>query len=83
VAGSRANYVDGRNDRAIAIIRRGIDRGECVPGTDPVRAADLIGAALCLPVMLYDRPITDEDCEFVVDTVLNGVAAHRDDHRLR
>ena len=74
VTGSRAIYIDGRNDRAIAIMRRGIERGECAPDTDPIRAADLIVAGLCLPVMLYDRPITDEHCGFVVDTILNGVA---------
>ena len=49
-------------------MRRGIERGECAPDTDPVRVADL-------PVMLYHRPITAEHCEFVVDTILNGVAA--------
>lgn len=80
VGGTRAGFLDTRNDRAIAIMRRGIERGECLPGTDPVRAADLIGAALCLPVMLYDRPITEADCEFVLDTILNGVATHRDSH---
>jgi len=73
VAGSRAGYVDGRDDQALAILRRAMERGECAPGTDPVRVADLLGAGLCLPVLLYDRPINDEDCEFVVDTVLNGI----------
>lgn len=77
VSGSRATFFDGRSDRAIAIMRRGIERGECAPDTDAVRVADLIGAGLSLPVMLYDRLITEEHCEFVVDTVLNGVAARR------
>lgn len=80
VAGSRAGYVDGRNDQAIAIVSRAVERGECAPGTDPVRVADLLGAGLCLPVLLYDRPINDEDCEFVVGTVLNGIVARADDH---
>lgn len=78
VRDSRTSFLDGRNDRAIAIMRRGIERGECAPDTDPVRVADLIGAGLCLPVMLYDRPITAEHCEFVIDTILNGVAAGRE-----
>lgn len=78
VADSRSSLVNGRNNRAIAIMRRGIERGECAPDTDPVRTADLIGAGLSLPVMLYDRPITDEHCVFIVDTVLNGVATRRD-----
>lgn len=77
VAGSRASVIDGRNDRAIAILRRAVDRGECSPDIDTVRAADLIGAGLSLPVMLYDHPITEEHCEFVVDTVLNGITTGR------
>ena len=80
VAGSRAGYVDGRNDQAIAIVSRAVERGECAPGTDPVRVADLLGAGLCLPVLLYDRPINDADCEFVVGTVLNGIVAREGDH---
>ena len=80
VAGSRAGYVGGRNDQVIAIVSRGIERGQCAPGTDPVRVADLLGAGLCLPVLYYDRPIDDEDCEFVVDTVLNGIVARDGDH---
>ena len=80
VAGSRAGYVNGRNDQAIAIVSRAVERGECAPGTDPVRVSDLLGAGLCLPVLLYDRPISDEDCEFVVGTVLNGIVAREDDH---
>lgn len=81
VAGSRATFVDGRNDRAVAIMRRGIERGECPPDTDAAGVADLIGAGLSLPVMLYDRPITGEHCAFVVDTVLNGVClGHRRAH---
>jgi hypothetical protein len=31
---------------------------------------------LCIPLQFYDRPVTDTDCEFVVDTLLNGVIAH-------
>ena len=78
VAGSRASFLERRtNDRAIALVRRGVERGDCSPDTDPVRAADLIVAGLSLPVMLYDRPITAEHCEFVVDTVLNGIAPGR------
>ncbi|MGV1089594.1 MAG: TetR-like C-terminal domain-containing protein [Mycobacterium sp.] len=78
VSGSREAYVSARNGRAITIIRRGIERGECAPGTDAVRAADLFRAALSVPVLFYDRPITDTDCEVVVGTVLDGIAANPD-----
>lgn len=77
VSGTRARYVDNRNGRAITIIRRAIACGDCAPDTDPVRIADLFRAALSVPVLFYDRPITDKDCEEVVDTVLNGIALHR------
>lgn len=76
VSGSRAAYVDARNGRAITIIRRAIERGDCAAGIHPVQAADLFRAALSVPVLFYDRAITEKDCEVVVDTVLNGIAAH-------
>lgn len=74
VSGSRASYVDNRNGRAITIIRRAVERGECAPDVDPIRAADHFRAALSVPVLFYDRPITDQDCEVVVDTILDGIA---------
>ncbi len=71
---SRPTYLEKRDLRMAEVIQRGIARGECSAGIDPVRIIDLIETAVCLPIMLYDRPILDEDCEFVIDTILNGIS---------
>lgn len=73
VAGSREAFRDGRHERIAAIVRRGIERGACAEGTDPVLLLDMLGACLCTPVLFYDIPVTDEHCEYVVDLVLNGI----------
>lgn len=70
---SRPTYLEKREVRMSAVLQRGIQRGECAPGIDIVRIIDMIEVALCVPIMLYDRPITDEDCELVIDVVLNGI----------
>ena len=74
LSASRPTYLEKRDLRMAVVIERGIERGDCSAGVDPVRIIDLIDTAVCLPIMLYDRPIFDEDCEFVVDTVLNGIS---------
>ena len=76
VSGARASYVDLRNGRAVTIFRRAVERGQCVPGTDPIQAADFFRAALSVPVLFYDRPVSEQDCEAVVDTICDGVAPH-------
>ncbi len=74
LSASRPTYLEKRDLRMADVIQRGIARGECSGDIDPVRVIDLIETAVCLPIMLYDRPILDEDCEFVVDTILNGIS---------
>lgn len=73
-ADCRAAFLAGRHNRMAVVIERGIGRGECRPDTDANRLIDLLAACLCTPVMFYDRPISDADCEAVVDTLLNGIA---------
>lgn len=73
VSGSRPTYLEKRDLRMTSVIQRGIERGECSPVIDPVRIIDMLGIAVCLPMMLYDRPILDADCEFAVDTLMNGI----------
>jgi AcrR family transcriptional regulator len=73
VAGSRETFLDGRHERITAIVRRGIERGECAADTDPVLLIDMLGACLCTPLLFYDLPVTGEHCEYVVDLVLNGI----------
>ena len=73
-AGCRAAYLSGRHDRLAVMIARGVERGECRPGTDPARVVDLLAACLCSPVMFHDRQITDEDCHYVVNLLMDGLA---------
>jgi len=54
-------------------LRRAVDRGELRPDVDRVGVVDLLLAGLRVPLQVYDRPITDKDCEFVVDSLLNGI----------
>lgn len=77
LTGARAVFLEGRVGRFDAIVHRGIARGECPPGTDPVLTIDLLAIGLLLPVLYYDKPITDEHCVHVVETLLHGIATNR------
>lgn len=74
LSGSREAFLEGRHQRITAMIRRGIERGECDPDTDPVLVIDLLGACLCTPVLFYDDRVSDQHVEYVVDFVLHGVS---------
>lgn len=73
LTGSRSRYLESREYLGW-IIERGIERGECPADVDAFRVMDLLGLGVCIPVLYYDRPITDEHCAFVVDTILGGIA---------
>lgn len=73
-ADSRAAFLSGRQDRIAVVIARGVQRGECRPDTDPNRLVDVLAAYLCTSVMFYDRQITDEDCHYVVNLLMDGIA---------
>jgi len=72
VSGWRYSFFVARRQRVAPLLQRAIERGDCPPDVDPVRIMDLLTAGLCSPLQFYDRPITDEDCEDVVDLLLNG-----------
>lgn len=74
VAGSREAYFKSRHGWAAAIVERGIERGECSPATDAGRTIDTLTLTVCLPVLIYDRPITPDDCEYAVELVLRGIS---------
>lgn len=74
LAGSREAYFKSRHGWAAAIVQRGIERGECSPATDPGRTIDSLTLSVCLPVLIYDRPVTPEDCEYAVQLVLRGIS---------
>lgn len=75
--GSRAVFLDGRLSRFAPVFERAVARGECPPDTDPTLTIDVLGIGLCLPVLYYDRPVTDEHCVYVVDTLLHGILGKR------
>ena len=74
---SRETFLQGRQSRIGVIIRRAVERNQCPPNTDATMTIDLLAIGLCLPVLYYDRPITDEHCQFVVDTLLHGIIGKR------
>ncbi len=71
----REAYLESRRKFAEVIVQRGIDRGECGQGTDPGRLIETLTLAVCLPVLIYDRPITVDDCRAAVHMVMYGIAA--------
>ena len=73
VAGSRSTFLDGRHNRVTVMIDRAIERGEYNSSVDPGRFIDMLGGCLSMSQLYYDRDITDEDCEAVVDMLLYGV----------
>ena len=74
LAGAREEYFTSRHRWAAPIVSRGIDRGECSPMTDPGRTIDTLTLTVCMPVLVYDRPITVEDCEYAVQLVVRGIS---------
>ncbi len=76
VMGVREAYLAARRDFAAVLVQRGIDRGQCRPGTDPGRLIETLTLAVCLPVLVYDRPINADDCRHAVDMVMHGVSGH-------
>jgi len=75
--GSRAVFLEGRVSRFAPAFDRAIARGECPPGIDPALTIDMLGIGLCLPVLYYDKPVADEHCVYVVDTLLHGIFGKR------
>lgn len=73
---SRATYLLDRQVTVSAFVRRAAERGECVTAA-PERVIDLLCAGLAYVVLAYGRPVTDDDCEFVVNTLLNGITRIR------
>lgn len=77
VSGWREMFFESRQDNVEPMLSRAIERGECAPDIDAARIMDFLNAGLCVSLQLYDRPVTDEDCEFVVDVLLNGIRRNR------
>jgi AcrR family transcriptional regulator len=77
VMGVREAYLQARRDFAGAMVQRGVARRECSPDTDPGHMIETLTLAVCLPVLIYDRPITADDCRNAVEMVMHGIGASR------
>lgn len=77
VTGWRSEFFEARAATISKMMRRAVDRGELRPDVDAVRVIDLLAGGLFLSLQFYDRPVTDEDCEFFVDTILTGILLNR------
>lgn len=74
---SRSAFLTGRVNVISVMVQRGIERGECPAGTDPILALDMLASGLMLPVLFFDRDVSDEHCAYVVRTVLYGITGKR------
>ena len=70
---SRPMFLERRDRRMAQILTRAVERHECISATEPGRLVDMIAFGICLPILLYDRKVTDEDCEYVVRTLVEGI----------
>lgn len=74
LSGARQALLDVRTRRYEVLFGRAIERGECAPDVDIGKLLDLLAIGTALPLIFHDRPVTDDDVFFVVDTLLDGVA---------
>lgn len=74
LSGARQALLDVRTKRYEVLFRRAIERGECAADVDIGGLLDLLAIGTALPLIFHDRPVTDDDVFFVVDTILDGVA---------
>lgn len=73
VSGVRQALPDVRSRRYEVLFLRGVDRGECAADIDRKRLLDLLALGVAIPQVFHDRPVTDDDVSFVIDTILDGV----------
>lgn len=73
VSGWRPGFSASQGRKLPPILRRAVERGDCSPDLDTARVVDLFYLGVCGSLLFYDRPVTDEDCEVVVDILLNGI----------
>jgi AcrR family transcriptional regulator len=64
-----------RLSRAAAVVRRGIDRGELPPTTDPDFLIETITAPLYLRLLVTDQPLSTDYADRVVDWAIAATRA--------
>ena len=70
LAATHADLVRSRRESAFAIFRRGMERGEMLPGADVEFAADLLSGPLFYRHLVMHAPITDEYIAQVIDSFM-------------
>ncbi|MGH9212306.1 MAG: TetR/AcrR family transcriptional regulator [Acidimicrobiales bacterium] len=68
-------FVEDRRSRAVAAVRRGIDRGELRSDVDVDLVVDLVAGPIFQRLFITGQPVFDALAERTVDAVLDGVAA--------
>ncbi|MFJ2581438.1 TetR-like C-terminal domain-containing protein [Kitasatospora aureofaciens] len=71
----RRSYWRARMERAEALVRRGIDRGDLPSDTDPHLLVEAIAGPLLARVLLTGEPLEGTLVPRLVDLVLDGVRA--------
>ncbi|WEB44365.1 TetR/AcrR family transcriptional regulator C-terminal ligand-binding domain-containing protein [Streptomyces yunnanensis] len=73
----RRSYWSTRLERAEALVRRGIDRGELATDTDPHLTVEAVTGPLLARVLLTGEPLEETLVPRLVDLVLDGARAPR------
>jgi AcrR family transcriptional regulator len=68
-------FVQGRRARAVAAVRRGIDRGELGAGTDPELVADLVAGPIFHRTINLGGQLDDAAVDRVVESALHAFRA--------
>ena len=76
-AHARQAFWSARRDAVRPVIQRGIDRGELRPDTDAKVLLETLVAPIYARLIITGEPIDDEMPERIVDLVLDGAAAGR------
>ncbi len=71
----RTRLLAPRQARMFAILQRGVDEGAIAPDVDLTWALQLITSPVVAAGLGHQGPISPEQIDFIVDTVLDGLAA--------
>lgn len=75
LAGRRTPYWEGRLERTAALVRRGVERGELAPETDPLILTEALCGPLLVRILLSAAPPDPTLPARLVDAVLDGHGA--------
>ena len=75
IAAFRENWLIPRRKEAIAILQRGVERGELKADVDAEVAIDALYSPLFYRLLLKHQPLTNKFVNELVDVVMNGLAS--------